>query len=292
MTDVQLIADTKNVLGEGPIWCPIERVLYRVDNLDPKIHRYDPATGSVQTWPMPEEIGSMVLREGSGIVAAMKSGFCFIDLETGKIDPIVDPEPDKPDNRMNDGKCDRRGRYWCGSMNSYFPATEPTAALYKLDPDLGCYKMDEGYIISNGMAWSPDDRTMYFADTRADIVFAYDFDIDTGTISNRRNFISTADTPGRADGATVDAEGFYWCAHVWDWSVVRYDPKGREDRRIRFPVRNVTCVAFGGDNLDVLYVTSSTARQPAEDLASQPMAGGLMAIDVGVKGLPEPRFAG
>jgi sugar lactone lactonase YvrE len=206
------------------------------------------------------------------------------------VQKIVDPEPDKQDNVLNDGKCDRRGRFWCGSRDGALK--DPAGALYRLDPDFGCHRMDHGFIVSNGIAWSPDDRTMYFADTRAETVFAYDFDIDDGSISNRRVFFSTRDIEGRCDGATVDAEGFYWCALVHGGAIARWDPKGRLDRLVPLPVRQPTMCTFGGRNLDVLYVTSAAALAPAEQRASQPHAGALFAIHgLGVKGLEEPRFA-
>jgi sugar lactone lactonase YvrE len=291
MPEITCLVEAKDVLGEGPIWNPRESALYWVDNLRPCVWRYDPITEKVDNWTMPEPIGSLVFREKGGMVAAMQTGFHFLDLVTGRLERIVDPEPDLPQNRMNDGKCDRRGRYWCGSMNPGF--ANATASLYRLDPDLSCHRMDTNIIVSNGMAWSPDDRTMYFADTRAETVYSYDFDVDTGAIRNRRTFISTKDMPGRVDGATVDAEGFYWCALIHDWTIGRFDPHGRLDRAIRMPVRHPTMCTFGGEKLDVLYVTSTTKFLEPGEAEQQPLAGALFAIhDVGVRGLPEPFFRG
>lgn len=291
MVDIVCLVEAKNTLGEDPVWHPGEQALYWCDNLRASIQRYDPATGQVREWPMPEEIGSIVFRREGGIVAAMKSGFCTVDLETGRIEQIVDPESHLPGNRFNDGKCDRRGRYWCGTMDAAL--TDPVAALYRLDADRSCHKMDDGFIVANGMAFSPDDRTMYFADSRAERVYAYDLDIDSGEIGNRRVFISTADIPGRVDGATVDTEGNYWCAHIHAGEIAKYDPRGRLETTIELPVRHPTMCAFGGPDLDVLFVTS--ARQflePGED-AAQPLAGALFAIyGVGARGLPEPFYAG
>ncbi len=290
MPEITCIYEARDVLGEGPIWNEEEKSLYWCDNIRSIVYRYDSRLSTTRQWQMKEEIGSLVFRKGGGIVAGMKSGFCFLDLETGKVEHIVTPEPDTG-NCLNDGKCDRRGRYWCGTINRDLKT--PNGGLYRLDADLTSHKMESGIIASNGMAFSPDDKTLYFCDSRQDTVWAYDLDIDSGNISNRRVFVSTKDIPGRVDGATVDTEGNYWCAHIHGWHVVCYDPKGREIRRIKLPVQHPTMCTFGGDNYDVMYVTSGTRFLDPKDAASQPLAGSLFAIhDVGAKGLPEPRFAG
>jgi sugar lactone lactonase YvrE len=245
----------------------------------------------VKTWPLPCPIGSFVFRRQGGLVGALQTGFHAIDLATGRIEPIIHPEPERAGNLLNDGKCDRRGRYWCGSRDAAL--AEPKGALYRLDPDHSCRRMDDGFIVSNGIAFSPDDRVMYFADSRAAAVYAYDFDIDDGAIRNRRLFVSTQEIGGRPDGATVDREGYYWCALVHGGAIGRFDPKGRLDRKIELPVRQPTMCSFGGADLDILYVTSSTALVPEAQRATQPLAGALFAIrDLGVRGLPEPFFEG
>ncbi len=290
MPEITCIYEARDVLGEGPIWNEEEKSLYWCDNIRSIVYRYDSRLGTTRRWQMKEEIGSLVFRRGGGIVAGMKSGFCFLDLEAGTVEHIVTPEPDTG-NCLNDGKCDRRGRYWCGTINRDLKT--PNGGLYRLDPDLTAHKMESGIIASNGMAFSPDDKTLYFCDSRQDTVWAYDLDIDSGNISNRRVFVSTKDIPGRVDGATVDTEGNYWCAHIHGWHVVCYDPKGREIRRIKLPVQHPTMCTFGGDDYDVMYVTSGKRFLDPKDAASQPLAGSLFAIhDVGAKGLPEPRFAG
>ncbi len=291
MAEIVCLVEAENTLGEGPIWHPDERALYWCDNLRPSIQRYDPTSGQVEEWPMPEEVGSIVFRREGGIVAGMKSGFCTIDLESVTVEQIVDPESHLPGTRFNDGKCDRRGRYWCGTMDAAL--TDPVAALYRLDADRTCHKMDEGFIVANGMAFSPDDRTMYFADSRAESVYAYDFDVETGEITNRRVFISTEGRAGRVDGATVDTEGNYWCAHIHAGEIAKYDPRGRLQSTIELPVRHPTMCTFGGTDLDVLYVTSARRFLAPAEQADQPLAGALFAIhDVGAQGLPEPFYAG
>ncbi|NKB60033.1 MAG: SMP-30/gluconolactonase/LRE family protein [Alphaproteobacteria bacterium] len=289
--EVECIVECANILGEGPIWHPKEQALYWCDNLKPSIQRYDPATGAVTAWPLEKQVGSIVFREQGGVAAGMEHGFCFIYLDSGTIEEIVDPEADLSGNRLNDGKCDRAGRYWCGSMDAALKS--PTAALYRFDPDKSCHRMDDGFTVSNGIAFSPDDKVMYFSDSRADTVYAYDFDLASGMIANRRVFISTKDIAGRVDGATVDADGFYWCAHIHAGEIARYDPDGALERTIPLPVRHPTMCTFGGENLDTLYVTSSTKFLEPGKAEKQPLAGGLFAVrDVGATGLVEPFFAG
>lgn len=289
MPEVTCIYEAKDILGEGPIWNEDEKALYWCDNIRPCVHKYSQSTGKVETWPMSQEIGSLVFRKNGGIVAGMKSGFCFLDLNANRIEHIVAADSG-PTNCLNDGKCDRRGRYWCGSINRDLKT--PNAALYRLDPDLTCHQMESGIIVSNGIAISPDDKTFYFCDSRQETVWAYDFDIDAGSLSNRRVFISTKGTPAHIDGATIDVEGNYWCAHIHDWHIACYSPTGRLIRRIKMPVRHPTMCTFGGDNYDIMYVTSKTRLVEPEELKTQPLAGSLFAIhDIGTCGLPEPRFA-
>jgi L-arabinonolactonase len=286
--EIEVVRDIPNVLGECPLWHAVEKALYWVDTRNPAIHRLN-SNGAFEVWPMPARLGSLVFRRGGGLIAGMQNGFCAVDLTTGRIEHLVDPEPEYPANRLNDGKCDRRGRYWCGTLDSF--QAEPTGSLYRLDTDFSCHKMDTGFITPNGTAFSPDDRKMYFGDSRGETVWVYDFDLDDGVIANRRVFISTRELPGRVDGATIDADGCYWTAMVHDWSVVRWDPKGRMDRRIKLPVRHPTMCGFGGVNLDILYVTTASNMMLKEERRAQPLAGCLFAIHgLGVCGVPEPLF--
>ncbi|HYF56244.1 MAG TPA: SMP-30/gluconolactonase/LRE family protein [Salinarimonas sp.] len=288
--EIEVVRPIGNRLGESPFWHGGERALYWVDVQAPAIHRLA-ADGTLDTWPMPDLVGSIAARRAGGLVAALRNAFCAVDLVTGAVARIVEPEPERPGNVMNDGKCDRRGRFWCGSRDG--PLRDPNGALHRLDPDLTSRRMDDGFIVSNGIAWSPDDRVMYFADSRAETVFAYDFDLDDGAIRNRRVFFSTREIEGRCDGATVDEEGFYWCALVHGGAVARLDPRGRVDRLIPMPVRHPTMCTFGGEDLDVLYVTSAASMVPEGERATQPHAGALFAIrGLEVRGLPEPMFAG
>ena len=292
MPDVRITVahEARNIVGEVPMWHPVEQVLYWVDTRKPCLQRLN-RDGSVSVWPMPTNIGSYVFRKNGGIIAGLKTGFAAVDLETGAVTHILDPEPDMPENRLNDGRCDRRGRYWVGSRN---PGSEAaTGSLYRFDPDFTCHRMDSGIIVANGMAFGPKDDVLVFGDSTAETFWKYDLDIEAGTLSNKRVFLQTHNLPWRVDGATFDAEGYYWCALLGDWAVGRFDPEGRLDRIIRLPVSHPTMCNFGGPNLDVLYVTSGTVFLDEAQRAQQPLAGALFAIhDVGVRGVEEPLFGG
>jgi sugar lactone lactonase YvrE len=221
---------------------------------------------------------------------ALRSGLHLLDFTGGGLERVCAPEPDRPENRLNDGRCDRQGRFWVGSMHDR--GGSPTGSLYRIDPDHRSHRVRDGITVPNGLAWSPDGRVMYFTDTPSRTILAYDFDGDTGMPGASRVFARVPDGAGYPDGATVDAEGFLWSAH-WDgWRVTRYAPDGRVDRVLELPVQRPTSCAFGGDRLDVLYVTSASNGLAPEDLARGPRAGGLFAGEVGVCGLPEPRYQG
>jgi sugar lactone lactonase YvrE len=191
--------------------------------------------------------------------------------------------------RFNDGKCDRQGRFWAGTMNDV--VREPSGTLYRLDPQRGCVAQFNGLRTPNSLAWSPDGRTMYFADSRSQVIQAYPFDTGSGEIGTPRVFFSV-DPPAIPDGATVDADGCLWSALYGGGRVVRITPDGRVDRTIEVPVAQVTSCHFAGPDLDVLVITTAKQRMTPEQLAQQPLAGALFAVDVGVRGLPEPRYCG
>jgi L-arabinonolactonase len=228
----------------------------------------------------------------SNTFAAPSRGFHFLDFATGEVQLIVDPEPDKPNNRINDGKVDKRGRFIAGSMDTMEDG--PNGALYRLDPDLSVHKIDDGIIVSNGPCWSPDGGIFYFQDTWSGEIWAYDYDLDTGNVSNKRTF-AKLDTSrgGAADGSAVDAEGRLWNAQVYDGKLVRYQPDGKVDRVIEMPVKKVTRVMFGGPRLDTLYVTSMAKPPLPRFPGDGVLRGSLFAITgLGISGVAEPRFAG
>lgn len=289
---IEVVADVKTHLGEGPLWDVEDERLYWIDSTGMNVFRCTPNGTEVRAWDLPQMIGSMAIRKGGGAVVSLRRGFHFLDFRTGEVDFIHDPEPDKPDNRLNDGKVDKRGRFIAGSMDT--KETGKNAALYRLDPDLSVHKLDDQIIVSNGPCWSPAGDVFYFADSWSGEIWAYDYALDSGNVSNRRVFAKVdTSTGGAADGSTVDAEGFVWNAQVFDGKLIRYAPDGSVDRVIKMPVKKVTSVMFGGPNLDVLYVTSM-AKKHLPNLPSDPVSrGSLFAVyDLGIQGLPEPRFGG
>ena len=291
MYDIKVIHQAPDLIGECPRWDEREQCLYWTDINGQAIRRYNPASGAVESFEMPEPVGCFSLRENGGIVAGTRTGFAFIDVENGGFERLTNPLPDDPAYRMNDGRADHGGRFWAGSLRTPL-ADQPVGKLYRLDPDLSVHEMRGGLIGPNGMAFAPHGCTMYWSDSRQDKIWAADFDIDRGTISGERIFYENDLTEGRPDGAAVDAEGYYWIAYVQGWRVMRIAPDGVVERVIGLPVQRPTMCAFGGVDLDTLFVTSATYPLPDNFKPKQPLAGSLFAIDVGVKGFIEPRFKG
>lgn len=294
MTSIECVVDAKAALGEGPLWDPCEGVLWWLDIKGHDIHRFNPATGEDRTWKTPEDIGCVAVRERGGLVVALQSGLYFFDPESGRFDFIADPEegmPRRAENRFNDGKPDRQGRFWPGSMYEG-PSPTPSGSLYRIEPDLSCRRMVSGITCSNGLAWSPDSKVMYYADSPAMRVWAWDFDPATGEIENRRSFIDTSSYKSAPDGATVDVDGVYWLTLPEADKVASFDPDGKVMRVIDMPAHHPTCAMFGGADLDILYITTATMFRSAADLAKKPLTGGLFAMDVGAQGLPEAHFKG
>lgn len=279
-----------DVIGESPVWSVRDQALYWLDVRKSRLMRIEPGQ-EPKSWTVAGALGAIGLNRDGGFVLARDDGFFTLRLEPDGVEtnPLACPTLPSPANRLKEGKCDRRGRFWCGSKGSANETAD--GALFRLDPDGACAQVDEGFIVPNGLAFSPDDRTLMLADTRAEHLFAYDLDLESGTIRNRRLFFSTAEFPGYIDGATFDTEGGYWCAMIHDWAVARFDPHGRLDRLVRLPVRHPTMCSFGGPKLDVLYVTTATAFLAEGEAAAQPLAGSLFAIHgLGVRGLPEPSY--
>jgi sugar lactone lactonase YvrE len=289
-TDLTCVLDARAALGECPIWSVREQVLYWEDIDAPALHRFDPRTGEDVAMPMPASIGCFALRERGGFVVALRSGIFFIDA-TGNVErKVADAPYDPAHHRFNDGRCDPRGRLWVGTMNERRDA--PTGALYRLDPDFSLREVVGGITTSNGLAWSPDGRTMYHADTPAHTVWAYDYDLDSGTPSRRRVFAQWPGETDRPDGATVDSRGHYWVAFYRGAKVVELSPRGELVAEHPVPAMCPTMPAFGGPGLRTLYVTSARKQREPEELARLPHSGGLFAKSVDVRGLPEPHFAG
>ncbi|RMQ32463.1 MULTISPECIES: SMP-30/gluconolactonase/LRE family protein [Pseudomonas syringae group genomosp. 2] len=289
---IEIVVDVKTTLGEGPVWDVEQQRLYWIDSFDGRVLRCTDDGRELRAWDVGQKIGSMALRRnGDAALVALQTGIYNLDLPSGDIELIVDPEPGLPDNRLNDGKVDRHGRFIVGSMDTR--EDQASAKLYRLDPDLSLHTLDEGIIVSNGPCWSPGGETFYFADTWSGDIWAYDYDNTSGAVANRRTF-AKVDTSagGAADGCTVDAEGCLWQALVYAGKLVRYTPDGQVDRIIDMPVKKVTSLTFGGPNLDTLYVTSM-ARPPLPRFPEDgQQRGALFAITgLGVQGIAERRFA-
>jgi len=296
------VVECANHLGEGPVWDVEDGCLYWLDGTgrrvgNPSIWRLNPRTGRTRHWSLDHDVGALAIRRGGGAVLALADGFYFFDFAGERLDLISRVDADQPRSRLNDGKCDRRGRFFAGGMDD--KEELKICSLWRLDADLSVSRVDEGIICTNGPCWSPDNRTFYLADTFQGEYWAYDYDIATGSLTNKRLFHSFKNDPGVADGSTIDDEGFVWNAQLISGDLVRYAPDGTVDRRIGMPVRNITSVMFGGDRLDELYVTSmARVKHPAvhdlfaREMKPQYLAGSLFKVTgLGVRGLPEPRFA-
>ena len=292
MTDkVEIVLDAKALLGEGAVWHAQKQMLYWIDIMGNKVHIYDPATRQDRAINVGQPVGTIVPRKSGGVILALQHGLASLDLNTEKLTMIVDPESHLPDNRFNDGKCDPAGRFWAGTTS--FSNRECAGNLYRMDTDLSVHKIADNITCSNGIVWSLDNCTMYYIDTTTLTVAAYDFNNANGTITNKRVAIKVSADQGYPDGMSIDAEGMLWIAH-WDGgSVRRWDPKtGKLLRSITIPAARVTSCAFGGRNLDQLYVTSARIGLDADALDSQPHAGALFRIDPDVSGVPANEFAG
>ena len=288
---ISRVAAPKCLVGEGPLWDVQEQALYFVDIVGKVVHRLHPRSGATRTWNVGKIIGSMALRERGGAVVALPDGIYSLDFETGAVAPFARPQGINPRSQFNDGKVDRRGRFVVGSGDSNIRETQPIGSLYRLDTDGSLTELDRSIAISNGPCWSPDNGTFYFSDSLLHAIYAYDYDIDTGKVSNRRLFADTRALGGIPDGATVDRDGLMWMAICEGAKVVAFQPDGRIERVIDMPVKLPASVMFGGPDLDQLYVT--TIDPALLGRPSEPGGGELFVIEgLGARGLPEPRYAG
>lgn len=280
------------IVGESPVWSPRESALYWVDITGQKIHRFHPESGKSDHFALPEAVTALALRTRGGLVLTLRKDFALFDPEAGRLEYLGNPEADRPDNRFNDAKCDRQGRFWGGTMGSN-AWDAPVGALYRLDPDgaISCHQREA--ICSNGMGWSPDNRVMYFTESFRYAIYAYDFDAEAGTLSNRRVFAEVDRSDGAfPDGLTVDAEGFVWSVHNAVGRVVRYTPAGEIERTVEVPVPRPCGCAFGGPGLETLYITTARETLTADQIAQYPLSGSVFAVSPGVRGLEEAQFAG
>lgn len=286
---IECLWDGKAILGEGPVYSTRRHGLFWVDIKAQQIHFMDFANNSIVSHSMPEPIGWVHERENGGLICGLKNGFFFFDPDTSELEQSGNPEQDKPNNRLNDAKVDRFGAIWAGSMDDL--ETEPNGSLYRLSPDLTWKKCDEGYVVANGPAFSPDYKTLYHTSSSTREIFAFDLD-STNTLSNKRLHIKFSDEEGYPDGMTCDYRGGLWVAH-WDgWRISRFHADGTLDQVIKMPIQRPTSICFGGKNLDEIYITSASINLSAEELLEQPQAGGLFRIKTGHVGMPQNLFAG
>lgn len=288
MIEPHVVVDGANILGEVPLWSPSRKLLFWIDVRRPAFYYCSPTSGKVQIIRLPEPVGSFCETSEGRLLLALKSGLHFLNFESGILEKWMDLEPQLPNNRLNDGKCDRQGRFWVGSMNDGDRIA--SGSLYSVRGNGEVAAHLSNITIPNSLAWSPDGRKMYFTDTPTRKIFVYDFDVDDGIPYNPRVFRDMTDHAGRPDGATVDAEGCLWSAEIHAGRVVRYTPDGRLDLAIALPVSGVTSCAFGGDHFETLYVTTATQGLSEQQRKEQPLAGGLFAMNVGVSGVAEALF--
>src|SRR5215218_2328828 len=287
-SSVQCVADVHALLGEGPVWVARETALYWLDIKGLKIFRLDDS-GHVDEWTTPLRVGSLAPRKSGGFIGGTEDGIAIIDPAANRFELVAKPEEHLPDNRFNDGKVDRRGRFWAGSMDD--TEKQSTGTLYCVDQDLGVVAVDQEYKVTNGPAFSPSGDIMYHNDSARQVTYAFDMD-SSGKAVQRRVFMQFGPGDGYPDGMTVDAEGSLWIA-FWDgWAVRRYSPKGEWLQTVRIPVSRPTSCAFGGRDLDRLYVTSASIGLDEDALKMQPNAGGLFMMTPGVRGLADAPFAG
>ena len=289
--EIECIWPGQATLGECPIWDDRRQCLFWIDSLEKTIWQSDVTGAVARSYPLPDLIGSIGLCSDGRFISGFAGGFAFIDISSDPVDVewIGNPEPEKADTRLNDGKVDRQGRFWCGTMNRDFAAAN--ASLYRLDPDLDWHCLETGFTVSNGIAFSLDGKTLYFSDSRVDRSYRYRLDPLTGELSDCRSFVDTTAYEGRIDGATVDADGNYWGA-LYDGSAIGcFSPEGEMIRHVKLPVSCPTMCAFGGPQMDELFVTSARFSMDEAQIAAETLAGGLFAIrGLGVRGIPEPRF--
>lgn len=285
------IIKTGNVLGEGVQWHTGSGTLWWTDIQARRLHSYHPASGRQTQYPTPERLCSFAFVQGeTQLIAAFENGFAFYEYTSQTVRWLSRPEEALAATRFNDGKTDRQGRFWSGTMvETGDPATLAQGSLYSLDGDLETHKHAAGIGIANGLCWTPDSNYMYFADSARRVIYRYDFDREAGTLAARRVFVQT---PAGAfpDGAEVDVDGCVWSAHWGAGKVVRYTPAGKIDLEILLPVSQPTCVTFGGDDHDLLFVTTARDGLDNDTLRRQPQAGDIFIYRAGIAGLPPTTF--
>lgn len=293
MSNVEHVVDSQNELGEGPLWHGDEDKLYWVDIKGKLVEWYAPEEDEYHAVPLDTAVTALGLRAEGGFIAATEAGFAFWDGESQELDFISNPEQDRANVRFNDGAVGPGGRFWAGSMYDGPEIDDPPdGRLYRLDAEGRVELMQSGLTISNGLGWSPEADSMYLTDTLRRVIYAFDYDPDEGTIENRRVLVEVPEGEGFPDGLTVDRDGSIWSARWGGWEVTRYSPHGEKMDVIELPVGYPTSCAFGGENLDQLYISSAWMAVTRDRRAEQPLAGDLFRVSLHVHGMPEYRFLG
>lgn len=287
---LEKVLDLHAEIGEGPIWDARQASLVFVESFGGTIYRYWPRTGELRRWRAGEAIGVAIPRSRGGLVVTGCNGVLALDERSGGIELLVPIEPERTNNRMNDGKCDSRGRLWSGTFSTIFERRQGT--LYRIEPDLRATAEMEGVYISNGIAWSPDETRMYYVDSARRGIDVFDYDIRGGKADNLRRFATIERSDGIPDGICSDAEGCLWVALYCGGQVRRYSPSGEWIGTIHLPCLGVTSCGFGGEDLRDLYITTGTHLPEGVCTSQQESAGALFRCRPGVKGAPVFPFAG
>lgn len=289
--DIRCVAPSEDILGETPLWCELTQCLLWIDIDRATLHRAHLTSGRRDTFRFDARfLGGLALCHTPGrVVLALDTRLHLFDLGSGGLSVLAEVEPETLGTRLNDGRCDANGNLWIGSMDNGLAA--PAGSFYRVGADGTVARQFGDVIVSNTVAFSPDQRTLYFSDTRRYLTWAFDMDPDNGTLSNRRIFVDHRARQERPDGACVDSEGALWVAMFAGSRVDRYTAEGRLERSIALPVTNPTCVCLGGPAYRTLFITTARKFLGAEQLGREPLAGSVLAIDVEVPGMPEKRFA-
>lgn len=293
--DIELVLDAHAAIGESPTWSTAEQVLYWIDVKAPALYRYNPAGGATRTWPLPDEIGCFALYENHpAALVALRSGLFRLDLVSDVLTHLVDPPYDPGLYRFNEGECDGKGRFWLGQMfEPKADAKEPQPApLFCYTPAAGLVPQPDVSLTPNGLAWSRDGRSLYFAHSKEHRIDRFEFDVDTGRIGARHLFAEIPKHLGVPDGSAVDEEGCYWSAIHGGSRLIQFTPDGTVEREVKLPVSQPTMCAFGGPNLDMMYVTSAASGLSVLHKVTEPHAGGLFRFRPGVRGLRRHGFVG
>lgn len=292
--NAQLVVPGRHELGEGVLWCERTQSVFWTDIQAARLWNHHPASGATRSWGMPERLCSMALTaDDDRLLLGLASRLAFFSLASGVITPICDVESGLATTRLNDGRCDRQGRFVFGTLNED-AGRAPIGSFYRLNIDLSLERLDlPGVAISNSICFSPDGRLMYHCDTLSNRILCCDYDPRSGAVSGQRVFVDFAGQPGSPDGSTVDANGYLWNAQWGGARVVRFAPNGRLDRMVEVPTAQPTCPAFGGTDFSTLYVTTAHEGMSPAQREDDAFAGGLFAVALeGVRGLPEVRFGG